>query len=114
MFGTLLKRKAQLAIERDKSAHGTARPCDADTLADFVVWLAAQAETQDLSARRLRALYSEWCEFSEVTPLTDGQLFRRHKAVGIERYRETVGKRRWRYRVKSAALVALEVRRDAS
>ena len=83
-------------------------------MVDFVSWLVVQGEEYGISTRRLRSLYHEWCEVTEVAPLTDGQLFRRQKAAGIERYRETVGEHRWRYRVKSAALVALEVQRDAS
>jgi hypothetical protein len=113
MFGRFSQR-AEAEPQLAPSADGNERPRDTATTANFVSWLAAHGETDRISTRRLRALYYEWCEFTESEPLTDGQLFRRREAAGIERHRESVGQRRWFYRVRFADVVALEDRRDGS
>ena len=87
------------------------KACGTSELGEFVEWLVEHRETCGLSARRLRGLYTEWCDVSGRTELTTGQLFRRRASVGIERYREPVGCRRWLYRVRSLEIVARHNRR---
>lgn len=83
---------------------GPSRP-----LHEFVAWLCQVDETDGLSRRQLWNLYGEFCLLTETEHLTQGQFFRQIKAAGVERYRESVGARPWRYRVRSASVVPLRV-----
>lgn len=81
-----------------RDSPGTIGP--APPLEYFVPWLIAASRTRDLPARDLWVLYGEFCLDMNTQQLTEGQFFRRKRLVGIERYREPVGKRPWRYRVR--------------
>lgn len=76
-------------------------------LSDFVAWLIQAGEVYGLKRRTLWILYQEFCEYTDTPPLTEHQLLRRVQAAGIERYRESTGRRPWRYRVRSAVVVQL-------
>ena len=71
-------------------------------LPEFVAWLKEAKQTIALSAHTLWLLYGEYCLDTSTDQLTKGQFFRRIRAAGIERYREPVRERHWRYRVRSA------------
>ena len=76
---------------------------DADlTVKEFVRWLAQIGEMGPMSRRQLVIIFSEFCDYYELLPLTEGQLLRRTRTAGIERYRLTTGSREWRYRLQAA------------
>lgn len=71
------------------------------SLEEFVIWLVNAGEISRITSRRLRALYGEFCIFTETPSLSTGRLFRRLKAAGINRYREGAAERRWLYEVRT-------------
>lgn len=68
-------------------------------LSEFPGWLIEAHEIDNLSSAHLRNLFAEFCEYSDADPLPDAQFFRALRAIGIERFREGGGQRRWLYRV---------------
>jgi hypothetical protein len=69
-------------------------------LEDFAAWLVEIDRTTGVSSTELWKLYGEHCLCTESEPLTKGQFDRRKRAAGIERYRESIGERRWLYSVR--------------
>lgn len=69
-------------------------------LTDFADWLIVHSEVDGLTTRRLLTLYAEWIDVTGYPALSEGQFFRRCKGDGIIRYRESIGRRRWLYRVQ--------------
>lgn len=95
-------------IPNDRGPLGPPSP-----LRNFALWLIECGNLEGLDRRTLWVLYGEFCFFSHTEMLTNGQLFRRLRGTGIERYRETVGARRRLYRVRAASLIHLKHPRRA-
>jgi hypothetical protein len=68
-------------------------------LEEFVDSLIVDDNTDGMNGTRLWNLYAEFCDCTYSEMLTRGQFDRRKRAAGIERYRESIGARRWLYRV---------------
>lgn len=106
VFQRLLKNRFNRAVlgrsQDQQKGIGPPAPLDA-----FVSWLIAAQLTYGLDRRSLLLAYGEFCLDTNSEHLSEGQLLRRVRTVGIERYRESVGKRRWRYRVSSETLTRL-------
>jgi hypothetical protein len=110
MFAELFKKRLPPAPAQDVPAPDTRAPTQRRQPAqvcEFARWLVQADKTSAIPKRRLQSLYWEFCEYTDAEPLTEGQLFRRLRAAGIERYREPVGVRQWFYRVRSAEVVEL-------
>ena len=74
----------------------------------FASWLVEISKTTGLSKRELILLYGEFCLATDSDALTEGQFFRRIRAAGIVRYRESVGARPWRYEIAMAEVIPLQ------
>lgn len=83
-------------------------------LCEFKAWLVQSGETSGIPGSRLQILYGEFCEYTGSEPLTEGQLFKRLQAAGIERYRETVGDRRYFYRISTSEIIGITRARRAA
>lgn len=107
MFATLFKRPPSIP---DADGRVPKRPPSVSgkppvPLYEFAAWLVQSGETSGIPGSRLQILYGEFCEYTCSDPLTEGQLFKRLRAAGIERYRETVGDRRYFYRISTADVI---------
>jgi len=109
MFAELFKMRPQLVSTPEAPAHPTRAITQRQPAAvrEFATWLVQAGETGGIPKRRLQTLYGEFCEYTDSEPLTEGQLFRRLRAAGIERYRGPVGDRPWFYRVRCMNVVEL-------
>ncbi len=81
--------------------------CPPAPLSDFVSWWCEYGTPDGRTKHELWLEYGEFCLVSHTEQLSQGQFFRRVRMVGIERYRETTGERRWLYRVRKAVIVRL-------
>lgn len=68
-------------------------------LGRFADWLVEAGEVDRLTCTRLWNLYGEFVMFTETSQLSKGRFYCRLKHVGIHRYREGAGRRRWLYRI---------------
>ena len=87
---------------------GVPRLQAARPITEFTAWLIEISKTTELSKRELWNLYGEFCLATDSNALTEGQVFRRIRTAGIARYRESVGSRRWRYKVETAQIISIQ------
>ena len=87
---------------------GVPRLQAARPITEFTAWLIEISKTTELSKRELWNLYGEFCLATDSNALTEGQVFRRIRTAGIVRYRESVGSRRWRYKVETAQIISIQ------
>jgi hypothetical protein len=82
-------------------------PSPSALMAEFAQWLVRVGETDGIARLRLLSLHYEFCEVNNRAPLTEGQIFRHARSVGIERHRLPTGRRQWRYRIRNAEMIDL-------
>lgn len=76
-------------------------------LSEFVAWFIEHGERDDLTNRKLWLEYGDFCLATHTKSLSWGQFFRRIPTAGFQRYRESIGQRRWLYRLQTANVIPL-------
>jgi hypothetical protein len=70
----------------------------------FARWLQSHEDidSQTIPRQRLLALYAEFCEYYDLTPLPPGRFDRLLKSAGFQRRRLSTLGRRWVYQLKGS------------
>lgn len=79
-------------------------------LSDFKAWFIEYGEWNDLTGQKLWLEYGNFSLVTHTEFLTKGQFFKRIRDAGFERYRESVGQRRWLYRPETADITPFVTR----